>query len=182
MSKIYTKTGDGGSTQLLSVGRVPKNHPRLQCYGEIDELNSVVGLALAAGLAAPLPDWLSGIQGSLFVLSTEIAVPNPQDINMALPSLDAGHITALEQMIDELTAALPPLKNFILPGGSEGAARLHVARTVCRRVERSLQALQQQEPVSAHALAYVNRLSDLLFTMARHENAQRGIADTPWSS
>jgi cob(I)alamin adenosyltransferase len=182
MTKIYTKTGDQGSTQLLSVGRVPKNHLRLQVYGEIDELNSVIGLARATGLSAPLDAWLLGIQSTLFVLSSEIAVPKPDEINMPIPKVAPGDTAALEKMIDELDQSLEPLKNFILPGGTPGAAQLHVARTVCRRAERALQTLHQSEPLSADALSYINRLSDLLFTMARYENAKWGVSDITWSS
>lgn len=182
MTKIYTKTGDKGTTQLLSVGRVPKNHLRLQAYGEIDELNSVIGLARAMGLSAPLDEWLLGIQSTLFVLSSEIAVPKPDEINMSIPKVTTADSSALEGMIDELDGSLSPLKTFILPGGVEGAAQLHVARTICRRAERGLQTLHQSEPLSAYALIYINRLSDLLFTMARYENAKRGVSDIPWSS
>jgi cob(I)alamin adenosyltransferase len=182
MTKIYTKTGDQGSTQLLSVGRVPKNHLRLQAYGDIDELNSVVGLARAQGPSPPLDQWLLGIQNTLFVLSSEVAVPKPDEINMPIPKLKAGDTTGLEKMIDELDQSLEPLKTFILPGGTPGAAQLHVARTVCRRAERSLQALHQSEPLSSDALTYINRLSDLLFTMARYENKKRGVEDMAWTS
>lgn len=182
MTKIYTRTGDKGTTQLLSVGRVPKNHLRLQAYGDIDELNSVIGLARATGLSAPLDEWLLGIQNTLFVLSSEIAVPKPEEINMPIPKVSADNVTALEKMIDELDGSLEPLKTFILPGGMPGAAQLHVARTTCRRAERGLQTLHQSEPLSSDALTYINRLSDLLFTMARYENRKRDVSDTPWSS
>jgi cob(I)alamin adenosyltransferase len=182
VTKIYTKTGDKGTTQLLSVGRVPKNHLRLQAYGEIDELNSVIGLARAQGLSPPLDPWLLGIQNTLFVLSSEIAVPKPDEINMPIPKLQASDTAELEKMIDELDGSLDPLKNFILPGGTPGAAQLHVARTVCRRAERALQTLHQSETLSPDALTYINRLSDLLFTMARFENRKRGVSDTAWSS
>lgn len=182
MTKIYTKTGDKGTTQLLSVGRVPKNHLRLQVYGDIDELNSVVGVARAAGLSAPLDEWLLAIQNTLFVLSSEIAVPKPDEINMPIPKVAATDTAALEHMIDELDRSLAPLKTFILPGGAAGAAQLHIARTVCRRAERGMQTLHQSEPIGADALIYLNRLSDLLFTMARYENAKRGVGDIAWSS
>lgn len=180
--KIYTKTGDKGTTQLLSVGRVPKNHLRLQAYGEIDELNSVVGLARAIGLSPPLDEWLLGIQNTLFVLSSEIAVPKPEEINMPIPKVHASDTAELEKMIDQLDGELEALKTFILPGGTTGAAQLHVARTVCRRAERALQTLHQSEPLSADALIYINRLSDVLFTMARYENKKRGVGDVAWTS
>ncbi len=180
--KIYTRGGDTGQTQLLSVGRVAKDHPRLAAYGEIDELNSLLGLVRATELAPPLPERLLALQQQLFVLGSEIAVPKPDEINMQIPRVNAADVTALERQIDELDAQLPRLKNFILPGGSAGAARLHFARTVCRRAERSLQSLHQAEPLRAEVLAYINRLSDLLFVMARYENAQRGVADVIWRS
>ncbi|MGH8529857.1 MAG: cob(I)yrinic acid a,c-diamide adenosyltransferase [Nevskiales bacterium] len=180
--KIYTRGGDGGSTQLLSVGRVAKDHPRLAAYGEIDELNSLLGVARAVGLAAPLPEWLLALQQQLFVLGSEIAVPKPEAINMSIPRVIAEQVTALEKQIDELDTKLPRLKNFILPGGTPGAAQLHLARCVCRRAERSLQSLHQAESLRAEVLAYINRLSDLLFTMARYENAQRGVEDVIWRS
>lgn len=180
--KIYTRGGDGGSTQLLSVGRVAKDHPRLAAYGEIDELNSLLGLARTERLAAPLSEWLLALQQQLFVLGSEIAVPKPEEINMQIPRVSAEQVTVLEQQIDELDTKLPRLKNFILPGGTVGAAQLHLARCVCRRVERSLQSLHQAESLRAEVLAYINRLSDLLFTMARYENAQRGVEDVIWRS
>ncbi len=180
--KIYTRGGDGGSTQLLSVGRVAKDHPRLAAYGEIDELNSLLGLARTEGLAAPISEWLLALQQQLFVLGSEIAVPKPEEINMQIPRVSAEQVTALEQQIDELDTKLTRLKNFILPGGTAGAARLHLARCVCRRVERSLQALHQADALRPEVLAYINRLSDLLFTMARYENAQRGVEDVIWRS
>lgn len=178
--KIYTRGGDAGETQLLSVGRVAKNHPRLAAYGEIDEMNSLLGVALAANPAEPLPAELLKLQQELFVLGSEIAVPRPDAINMDIPRLAAERVTALEQLIDRLDAALPRLKNFILPGGTPAAAALHQARCVCRRAERGLQALHQAEGLRPEVLAYINRLSDLLFTMARYENAQRKVEDVIW--
>lgn len=180
--KVYTRKGDGGHTQLLSVGRVPKGHPRLQAYGDIDELNSVVGFVTAAGVQEPLPAWLLDIQNELFVLGSEVAVPNPEAINMPIPQVGAEAVSLLETRIDELEENLPRLTQFILPGGSEGGARLHLARTVCRRAERSLQLLAAAEPVRAEAQAYLNRLSDLLFVMARYENARCGVVEQPWHS
>lgn len=180
--KVYTRKGDTGQTQLLSVGRVPKSHPRLDAYGDIDELNSVVGFAAAASLADALPAWLLEIQDQLFVLGSEVAVPNPGEINMSIPRLEADQVTALEAHIDELEAQLPRLTQFILPGGSEGGARLHMARTVCRRAERGLQRLAEKEEVRPEAQAYLNRLSDLLFVMARYQNAMDNVPEHPWQS
>lgn len=180
--KVYTRKGDTGDTQLLSVGRVPKGHPRLQAYGDIDELNSVIGFVAAVPMQAPLPAWLLDIQNQLFVLGSEIAVPHPEEINMPIPQIQAQQIEALEARIDELEAELPRLTQFILPGGGEAGARLHMARTVCRRAERNLQLLAAAETVRAEAQAYLNRLSDLLFVMARYENARNAVPEQPWES
>lgn len=180
--KVYTRKGDTGHTQLLSVGRVPKGHPRLDAYGDIDELNSVVGFVVEAELAEPLPEWLLEIQNQLFVLGSEVAVPKPDEINMPIPQVQAEEVTALEGRIDELESGLPRLTQFILPGGSEGGSRLHMARTVCRRAERGLQKLAEIEEVRPQAQAYLNRLSDLLFVMARYQNAKTGMAEHPWHS
>lgn len=180
--KIYTRGGDKGTTQLLSVGRVAKDHLRLHAYGDIDELNSVIGLVAAAGLDAPLAGWIPVLQDRLFVLGSEVAVPQPETLNMRIPQVEAAHITELEQWIDQLDAELPKLTQFILPGGCETAARLHVARTVCRRAERGLQSLNAAEALRPEVLGYINRLSDLLFQMARYENLKKGVADIPWDS
>lgn len=180
--KVYTRKGDAGNTQLLSVGRVPKGHPRLQAYGDIDELNSVMGYVVACPLHDPLPGWLLDVQNQLFVLGSEVAVPNPEAINMPIPQVQAAQVTVLEGWIDELEDSLPKLSQFILPGGAEAGARLHLARTVCRRAERSLQVLAAQESVRAEAQAYLNRLSDLLFVMARYENMRSGVTEHPWHS
>lgn len=181
-ARVYTRTGDEGTSQLLSVGRVPKDHLRLTVYGDTDELNSVVGLALAHGLNEPLAEQLGSIQQRLFVLGSQIAVPEPEAVGFEIPQVVAADTEELEGWIDTLDVELAPLKNFILPGGSQGAATLHLARTVCRRCERDLQSLHQAEPVPAPARSYVNRLSDYLFTAARYENMKRDVADIGWSS
>lgn len=180
--KVYTRKGDSGETQLLSVGRVPKGHPRLQAYGEIDELNSVVGYAAVAVQHEPLPAWLLDVQNELFVLGSEIAVPNPESLNMPIPQVQDDDVSRLEARIDELEESLPRLTQFILPGGSEAGARLHMARTVARRAERAVQVLAAQEDVRSEARAYLNRLSDLLFVMARYENAGSHAPEHPWHS
>jgi len=181
-AKVYTRGGDEGTSQLLSVGRVSKDHPRLAAYGDTDELNSVIGLALACELAAPLPDRLTSIQRKLFVLGSQIAVPDPGDVGFPIPEITGNHTEQLEGWIDELDGALPPLGNFILPGGTPGAAHMHFARTVCRRCERHLQALNQVEPLPAPTLTFTNRLGDFLFVAARYENYERGVADRVWRS
>lgn len=179
-AKVYTRTGDKGTSQLLTVGRVPKDHPRLIAYGDIDELNASIGVAIAAAPADPLPDWLGTTQDDLFVLGSQIAVPHPEKINTPIPQLEARHTEQLERWIDELDEQIEPLRSFILPGGSAAAAALHLSRTICRRCERLLQSLHQQETLAVEVLTYINRLSDLLFTAARYANARAGVADIPW--
>lgn len=180
-ARVYTRSGDAGTSQLLSVGRVSKNHPRLTVYGEIDELNSLIGLALANDPVPPLPEQLRAIQHRLFVLGSQIAVPNPDAAGLPIPELSAADTERLERWIDIADAGLPPLKHFILPGGSRCAGHLHLARTVCRRCERHLQDVHRAAPLPAPVLTYVNRLSDYLFIAARHENHRRGIAETVWT-
>ncbi|GAB3673129.1 cob(I)yrinic acid a,c-diamide adenosyltransferase [Salinisphaera aquimarina] len=181
-ARVYTRTGDEGSSQLLSVGRVPKDHLRLTVYGDVDELNSVIGLAMAFEPAASLAQQLGAIQNTLFVLGSQIAVPRPDEVGFPIPSLVADDTVQLEGWIDAMDAELTPLKNFILPGGTRAASQLHVARTVCRRCERHLQSLNQAETVPAPARTYVNRLSDYLFTAARYDNQANGVADIGWTS
>lgn len=181
-TKIYTRGGDAGTSQLLSVGRVPKDHVRLVAYGDTDELNSVIGVAVAYGLTAPLAEQLAQIQHDLFVLGSQIAVPHPDKINLTIPQLDATHTSKLEVFIDALDDELPALKNFILPGGSLGGAQLHHARTVCRRCERHLQRLHHAQALPPQVLTYSNRLSDYLFTAARYENAKQGVSDVVWKT
>lgn len=178
--KIYTRGGDQGTTQLLSAGRVSKAHPRVAAYGDVDELNSAVGVARAQGLTAPLGDWLETIQVKLFDLGSLVAVPNPSEVKLDLPQIGDADVAQLEQWVDTLDEELPRLSNFILPGGGPGAAQLQLARTVCRRAERALVALAAEEIVPGTTLRYLNRLSDLLFTMARYENLKRGVAETLW--
>lgn len=179
-ARVYTRTGDQGSSQLLSVGRVPKSHARLHAYGDSDELNSVLGVALAAGLAVPLATQLRVIQADIFVLGSQIAVPHPEKIKYPIPELTPAHTQQLERWIDALDAQLAPLKNFILPGGGTGAALLHQARTICRRCERHVQAIAQTEDLPAPVLTYLNRLSDYLFIAARYSNLKAGVEDVPW--
>jgi len=142
----------------------------------------VVGYVAAARPADPLPGWLLDIQNELFVLGSEVAVPNPEAINMPIPQVQADQVTVLEGRIDELEAELPRLTQFILPGGGEAGARLHLARTVCRRAERGLQKLAEVETVRPEAQAYLNRLSDLLFVMARFQNLRDSVTEQPWHS
>ncbi len=214
--KIYTKTGDSGTTGLFAGPRVPKDHPRIAAYGTVDELNALLGV-VAAALPATKPEadepeadepeadepeadepgadepgatttqhepwllpWILEVQSDLFAVGAELATPDPQAHGMCL--LQAERSAALERMIDELEAQLPPLSNFVLPGGSHASALLHLARTVCRRAERDVVHLNHQAGVQdcGHIVIYLNRLSDLLFVCARWANQQAGIADRPW--
>ena len=177
--KVYTRTGDDGTTGLGSGKRIPKDALRLDAYGSVDELNSVIGVALGSGLVAPLPELLQRIQGELFVLGADLSVPEEDKKERSL-RLDESLVARLESEIDQLSESLAPLTNFILPGGSSGAAHLHVARTVCRRAERLAVSLAREEEIGTACIRYLNRLSDALFVMARFENHGRGLEDVPW--
>lgn len=189
--KIYTKTGDDGETGLYGGPRVRKDHLRIEAFGAVDELNALVGLARCEPLDAPAEDDSTGetdkllarIQSELFDLGAELATPDPERMGTKL--ITAEHIARLEATIDAYDERLPPLKAFILPGGVRAAALLHVARTVCRRAERRLVSLMAAEPndtapISAELIVYLNRLSDLLFVLARLVNQTAGQPDVPW--
>ena len=182
LTKIYTRTGDEGDTSLGSKQRVPKESLRVATYGTVDELNSQIGVALAAGLDERLTAVLRTIQNELFHLGSDLAFLEEDKQRYNIPQIETRHVQALEAVMDELTAAVGPLENFILPGGSMGAAQLHVARTVCRRAEREVVALSRQEAVGAQVIAYLNRLSDALFVMARYENYAKGVAEPLWDT
>jgi len=177
--KIYTRTGDDGTTGLLGPDRVSKSDPRMDCTGTLDELNASLGLACAVATSTKLPDQLRLIQNELFVVGARLACVDPS-ASKYFPMLDKAVIARLESEIDAADAMLAPLKNFILPGGTEVAARLHLSRTICRRAERVLVAFSKHHPLDGHALAYLNRLSDWLFTMARLANHEARVADIPW--
>lgn len=179
--KIYTKTGDSGDTSLFAGGRVRKSNIRVDAYGTIDELNSTIGVARAHGLPERADAWLHTIQNELFVIGSDLATP--MDANPAwLTRLDDAPIGTLENAIDQMDTELPELRQFILPGGTLGAASLHVSRTVCRRAERIAVELAGEEAINPNVIAYLNRLSDFLFTLARWVNQAAGRADTVWSS
>ena len=182
LTKIYTRKGDDGSTGLGGGQRVAKDSPRVAAYGTVDELNSAIGVALAHGLVPRLAQALPPIQNELFHLGSDLCFLEEDKGKWPIPQIEPRHVEALEALIDELNEVVGPLKNFILPGGSVGAAHLHVARTVCRRAERAVVSLAREEAVGAFALRYLNRLSDLLFTMARYENKQRGLDEPLWDS
>ena len=179
--KVYTRTGDDGTTGLFGGGRVAKTHPRIAAYGTVDETNAALGMARAA-LGAPgsrADACLARLQNELFVLGGDLATPD--DTEYPVPRVDADHVAALESDIDAFTADLPPLKNFVLPGGTPAAAALHLGRTVSRRAERLVVETSALEGVSEHALHYLNRLSDLLFTLARWVNHDAGHAEPVWA-
>lgn len=178
--KIYTRTGDQGDTGLFGGGRVSKAHVRVEAYGAVDELNAVLGWAIAQP-GGEAGDRLRDVQADLFAIGAHLATPDAGERKRPLlPPLPDG-AGALEAWIDELDAELPELRSFILPGGVPGAAALHVARTVCRRAERAVVALSQAATVEPGVVVYLNRLSDLLFTLARAANHAAGVADVEWS-
>lgn len=180
--KIYTRRGDAGQTDLFGGERVGKDDARVESYGQVDELNAFVGAALAVSDQADLVDFGRRIQSALFDLGSFLATPDAAHREKAsVPEVGESEVAALETEIDRLEAELEPLKTFILPGGTPAAAAFHVARTVCRRAERSCVQLDAREPLGGFALRYLNRLSDLLFVMARVENRRADVADVPWS-
>jgi cob(I)alamin adenosyltransferase len=182
LTKIYTRTGDDGTTGLGGAQRVPKDALRIETFGTVDELNSQIGAALAAGLEPTITAELTRVQHELFHLGSDLCILEEDKAKMSVPRIEASHVTALETAMDSMTETLGPLTNFILPGGSAGAAHLHIARTVCRRAERLAVALAREEAVGAFVVSYLNRLSDALFVMARWENRYRGVADVTWNS
>ncbi len=182
ITKVYTRTGDDGTTGLGGGQRVPKDSPRIEAYGTVDELSSAIGVALALGLHSRLAECLTRVQNDLFNLGSDLCILEEDKAARPVPVIEERHVEALERLMDDLSAELAPLENFILPGGSPGAAQLHVARTVCRRAERRTIALSRQEAVGPLVVKYLNRLSDALFVMARYENLRRGIPDVLWDS
>ncbi len=177
-TRIYTRGGDEGETGLWGGARVPKAHLRVNAYGEVDELNAAIGVASSAGAPEPVAEVLGVVQHRLFDLGAELATPPGTD---PPSTVGAEDVTWLEQAIDRVEAELPKLKQFILPGGTAAAAGLHLARTVCRRAERATVALCQAEPETALRLVeYLNRLSDLLFVLARWANHLAGQGDVTW--
>ena len=178
--KIYTRTGDSGQTALFDGSRVSKADPRVDAYGHIDELNAVLGQVRASGVDSVLDAWLERLQRDLFALGAQLADPASRIApRVTKAALGPDDIARLEQWIDDAESALAPLRRFVLPGGSPAAAALHLARTVCRRAERHIVSLGP-EAVDADLLAYVNRLSDLLFVLARLANARAGGPDREW--
>jgi cob(I)alamin adenosyltransferase len=182
ITKVYTRTGDDGTTGLGAGGRVSKDSLRIEAYGTVDELNSQIGLVLAAGVNEEIGAALRAIQNDLFHLGSDLCIPETEKERRPVPRIEERHVTGLEDLMDRLSQELSPLENFILPGGSPAAAQLHVARTVCRRAERRVVTLAGREAVGPYTVKYLNRLSDALFVMARHENKRRGQPDILWDS
>ena len=179
LDRIYTRGGDAGETSLGDGARVPKSHLRIVAYGTVDELNAALGLVLAGDVSDDLRAALERIQNELFDLGADLAVP-VDDHRRERLRVDASQVEALEDLCDRTNAQVEPLRSFVLPGGTETAARLHLARTVCRRAERLVVELAAAEPVTPEALAYLNRLSDLLFLLARAANASAGVEEPLW--
>ncbi len=180
--KIYTRTGDGGETALFGGARVLKSHERVDAYGSVDELNALLGSALLALTEERSRSLLAKVQSDLFAIGANLATPATESrrAQPQLPELPTERVAEMEEWMDEVTEELPPLKNFVLPGGSPGAAALHHARTVCRRAERAVVAVGEAASTVEPVIRYLNRLSDLLFLMARLENHAAGTGDVIW--
>jgi cob(I)alamin adenosyltransferase len=181
ITKVYTRGGDAGQTSLGGGQRVSKHSSRVEAYGTVDELNSLIGAARAAGLSGEVEEVLERVQNELFNLGADLCVLE-EDKQEERKGMGESHVSALETMMDRCNAELGPLENFILPGGAMGAALLHVARTVCRRAERRTVALAETEAVGEWTVKYLNRLSDALFVLARLENRSQGKNDRLWSA
>jgi cob(I)alamin adenosyltransferase len=180
--KIYTRTGDTGDTGLFGGGRVAKDDPRVEAYGDVDELNAVLGMARAVEVMPRIDEVLVPVQRDLFAIGALLATPDLEKMAQHLEKarIDKERIAQLERLIDDADAELEPLRSFILPGGSPKAAALHVARTVCRRAERRVVSLQRTIEIPSLVVIYLNRLSDLLFTLARLANRRAGAGEVTW--
>lgn len=180
--KIYTKTGDAGDTGLFGGGRVPKNHPRVEAYGDVDELNAVLGVVRATEPMPRVDEVLVPIQRDLFAIGALLATPDLEKMRQHVEKarIDADRIADLERAIDDGDRELDPLRAFIVPGGTPKAAALHVARTVCRRAERRVVELGSETELPSIVVVYLNRLSDLLFTLARVANRRAGAGEVTW--
>ncbi len=182
LSRLYTRTGDDGTTRLADGQEVRKDCARVAAYGAVDELNAWLGVVLAGGIDERLREWLTRLQNQLFDLGADLASPRGVELGFEVPRIEAEAVARLERQIDELTESTGPLENFVLPGGAPGAAALHVARTVCRRAERAAITLAGEADVGDVVIPFLNRLSDLLFAMSRAENQSRGVAEPLWES
>lgn len=182
INRVYTGGGDDGTTALVGGTRVAKDDPRIEAYGTVDELNSVIGVAVASGLAEAMRERFFIIQQVLFNLGTDLATPEADKQRFEIPQIEERHVREIEAWIDDWNDQLEPLRSFILPGGDLPSAHLHVARTVCRRVERLTIALNREETVGKQALVYINRLSDFLFVAARYQAKLSDHAEVLWDS
>jgi cob(I)alamin adenosyltransferase len=180
--RIYTKTGDEGATGLFGGGRVEKDHPRVAAYGDVDELNSAIGMVRATAPAEFFDPLLESIQRDLFAIGGHLATPDPDKVRAALAKaeLSVERVELFERVIDEADRELPALTAFVLPAGTPKAAALHMARTICRRAERSVVHLAHETEVHELFMVYLNRMSDLLFTLARLANHRDGTGDVTW--
>lgn len=183
--KLYTRTGDDGTTGLFSGARVSKDHPRIEAYGTVDEANASIGMAMAAcrrdvAYEARVHEILLQVQSRLFDIGADLATPEGANNSDRIMRVTETHVNEVERWIDEVDGANEPLRTFVMPSGGELASRLHLARTICRRAERLMVSLSHVEPVGAGPMRYMNRLSDMLFAMARRANAVAGVGDTPW--
>jgi cob(I)alamin adenosyltransferase len=180
ISKVTTRAGDGGDTHLGDGTKVPKSSPRVAAYGTVDELNSLLGLALAYGLDPEIAPPVRRVQNELFRVGGGLCFPGGGKDRPSMPTVESRHVQTLEAEMERLLEQLPPLEEFLLPGGSPSAAALHVARTVCRRAERLVVALGKDDAVDDAVVIYLNRLSDWLFVLARYENRRRGVDEPLW--
>jgi len=179
--KIYTKTGDKGSTSLIGGVRVPKNHIRIESYGTVDELNSYLGMVNDIAQNEQISEWLREIQDRLFTLGAVLATNPDKEVKMKLPDLHDTDVQWMEQLIDTMNETLPEMRSFIIPGGNLAASTCHVARCVCRRAERLCVGMAEQgEYVPELVIKYLNRLSDFLFVLARYIGHISGVAELPW--
>ncbi len=179
--KIYTKTGDKGSTSLIGGVRVPKSHIRIESYGTVDELNSYLGMVNDFAANPKISEWLREIQDRLFTVGAVLATNPDKEVKMKLPDVHDTDVQWLEQRIDEMNDVLPEMRSFIIPGGNIAASTAHVARCVCRRAERICVAMQEQEEVIPELIVqYLNRLSDFLFVLARYLGHINNVEDLPW--
>lgn len=182
INRVYTRTGDAGTTALGGGQRVPKDSLRIEAYGTVDELNSVIGVAVASGLDTTMRDQFHVIQQVLFNLGSDLCILEEDKERLLVPKIEPRHVEQLEAWMDEWNETLEPLKSFILPGGDLASAQLHVARTVCRRAERLVISLAREEEVGELVIPYLNRLSDFLFVASRHQSRLSGKGDVLWDS
>jgi cob(I)alamin adenosyltransferase len=182
--KLYTRSGDDGTTGLFSGARVSKNHPRIEAYGTVDEFNACLGLCISACGSGKMEQVIRNImvqiQSRLFDIGADLATPEGAKNESKIVRIDETHVTEVERWIDEIDSKNTPLQTFVMPGGTDLASRLHLARTVCRRAERLMVGLANTEPVGEGMMRYMNRVSDLLFAMARLSNKESGVGDIPW--